>query len=114
MEDNNTNIELPKKEPQQVDPKLYKQASRRVAFKTHVFLYVLINLLLWIIWAFIFRKPEIPDADPTFFKLTLFVSIVWLIILMVHYVLVYRGTKSLIEKELKKLKQEIQEKNPVE
>lgn len=93
-----------------VDPKLYKQASRRVAFKSHVFIYILINLLLWVVWAFIFRKPDDPAADTTFFKCILFVSIVWFIILLVHYVIVYRGNKSLIDKELKKLQKEINEK----
>lgn len=111
MEEINEQATVTREEEKElVDPKLYKQASRRVAFKSHVFLYILINLLLWVVWAFIFRTKD----DTTFFTCILFVTIVWFIILMVHYIIVYRGTKSMVEKELKKLQKEIQDKSQEE
>ena len=47
-----------------VDRKLYKKASRRAAFKIHLAIYVLVNLIFWLIWFFIIKSEE-PNPTST-------------------------------------------------
>jgi len=89
-----------------VDRKLYKKAARRAAFKIHLAIYVLVNLIFWLVWFFII-KSETPD--PTSAKTLnalIFFTIVWLLLLIGHYLAVYKWNKSLVEKELNKLLKE--------
>ena len=87
------------------EKKLYKKASQRATFKIHTAIFLLINLFFWVVWFFIFRGGD----DPTAHKATsaiLFVSIAWIIILTAHYLFVFKWNRSLVEKELIKLKKE--------
>ncbi len=88
-----------------VEQNVYKIASRRVGFKIHVAFFIIILAMLWIIWAFIF-KPNESDTKDTFLHAILFVNSIWLLILISHYLIVYRWNKTLIEKEIKKIKKE--------
>lgn len=85
-----------------IEQELYRKASARASYKKHLIIYILVNLLLWIVWFFIFRNNE----DKTFFTAILFVSFAWLVILIAHFFFVYKFNQSMIEKELKKLKKE--------
>lgn len=101
-------IKEEKKQVENTDPeqerKLYNKARNRAAFIKHLLVFILVNALIWVIWAFVFRGTE---ADNLFLKSILFVSIAWLIILIGHYIFVYTFNSSLVEKEIKKLKKQI-------
>jgi len=81
-----------------------KAAKKRVAFKKHLTIYILINLLLWVLFYFLFRKSE----DKMFFNSILFVFITWTIITIGHYFYAMKWNKKMLEKEIEFL---LKEKN---
>lgn len=97
MEENNPNI--PEISPEE-EAKLAKMAARRSSFKIHLAIFVLANAFLWVVWFFLFQGKE----DTTFLMAILFVLIVWLLAVILHYMIVYKWTKSYKEKELSSLK----------
>ena len=101
MENNNLNNDL---SPDMDEAKLLKRASLRAGFKIHFTIYLLVNLLFWAIWFFVFRNTE---AAAIGLKSILFLSVVWYIAITGHFFIAYRWNRSLVEKELVKLKKEI-------
>ena len=97
MAENNPNI--PEITPEE-EAKLARMASRRTGFKKHFAIFILVNAFLWVVWYFLFSNSQ----DNTFLKAILFVLIVWLIAIILHYMIVYKWTKSYKEKELTSLK----------
>ena len=97
MAEENHNIpEIPPEE----EAKLARMASRRTGFKKHFAIFFLLNAFLWVVWYFLFRD----SAENTFLMAILFVFIVWLLGIILHYMIVYKWTKSYKEKELTSLK----------
>jgi membrane protease YdiL (CAAX protease family) len=76
---------------------IYKKAKKRVQFKIHALIYLLVLLFLWIVWYFIFTH----KTDSTFFDVVLFLTLAWSILLIGHYFISYRWNHSLIENEIK-------------
>ena len=97
MEENNLNT--PEISPEE-ERKLEKMAARRTSFKIHFAIFLIANAFLWVVWYFLFKGKE----DTTFLKAILFVLIVWLLAVVLHYMIVYKWTKSYKEKELSSLK----------
>ncbi|MBP5562643.1 MAG: 2TM domain-containing protein [Bacteroidales bacterium] len=97
MEENNPTV--PEITPEE-EAKLAKMAGRRTSFKIHLAIFILANAFLWVVWFFLFKGKE----DTTFLKAILFVLIVWLLAVILHYMIVYKWTKSYKEKELSSLK----------
>lgn len=97
MEENNLNT--PEISPEE-ERKLEKMAARRTSFKIHFAIFLIANAFLWVVWYFLFKGKE----DMTFLKAILFVLIVWLLAVVLHYMIVYKWTKSYKEKELSSLK----------
>lgn len=90
---------------QENEQKLYSKARNRAAFRIHLMIFILVNALFWVIWYFVFRGTE---ANDIFFKSVLFVTIAWLIILIGHNVFLRIFNSTIVEKELKKLKKQIE------
>ncbi len=90
---------------QENEQKLYSKARNRAAFRIHLMIFILVNALFWVIWYFVFRGTE---ANDVFFKAVLFVTIAWLIILIGHNVFIRIFNSTILEKELKKIKKEIE------
>ena len=82
------------------EAKLAKIAARRVSFKIHLAIFVIANAFLWVVWYFLFKD----SVENTFLMAILFVLIVWLLAIILHYMIVYKWTKSYKEKELTSLK----------
>lgn len=91
---------------QENEKKLYNKARNRAAFRIHLMIFILVNALFWVIWYFVFRGTE---ANDVFFKAVLFVTIAWLIILIGHNVFIRIFNSTILEKELKKIKKEIED-----
>ncbi len=97
MEDSDPNIpQIPPEE----EAKLERMASRRTGFKKHFAIFFLVNAFLWVVWYFLFRD----SAESTFLMAILFVFLVWFLGIALHYMIVYKWTKSYKEKELTSLK----------
>lgn len=89
------------------EEKLYKTARKRVGFKKHLVIYLLVNLFVWVVWFFVFRVTGEGETQPDrFLQAILFLTIAWGIALVAHYLIVYKWNKSLIEKEVQRLKKE--------
>ena len=103
MADNNPNN--PEITPEE-EAKLVRMASRRTGFKKHFAIFILVNAFLWLVWYFVFRPGEETKAgdDKTFLMAIVFVLLVWLLVIILHYLLVYKWTKSYKDKELNSLK----------
>ena len=87
--------------PEGKDPQLWRIAQKRASFKSHLTVYVLVNIGLWILWYSTGVKTDgnsIPWPAWTTFG--------WGIGLLSHYIGVYHsgGTNS-VEKEYDKLTQ---------
>ncbi len=93
------NQNIPEITPEE-ERKLEKMAARRTSFKIHFAIFLIANVFLWVVWYFLFKGSE----DITFLKAILFVLIVWLLAVVLHYMIVYKWTKSYKEKELSSLK----------
>jgi hypothetical protein len=76
-----------------------KTAKKRVSFKKHLTVYILLNLLLWIVFFFIFKEKE----DKTFFNAILFILLTWTIIIIGHYFYAIKWNKKMVEKEVESL-----------
>ena len=79
-----------------------KTAKKRVAFKQHITVYILLNLLLWVLYFFLFSKSE----DKIFLQSILFVLITWTIIVILHYFYAMRWNKKMLNKEIESLLKE--------
>ena len=97
MEESSPNI--PQISPEE-EAKLERMASRRTGFKKHFAIFFLVNAFLWVVWYFLFRD----SAESTFLMAILFVFLVWFLGIALHYMIVYKWTKSYKEKELTSLK----------
>ena len=90
---------MPQISPEE-EAKLERMASRRTGFKKHFAIFFLVNAFLWVVWYFLFRD----SAESTFLMAILFVFLVWFLGIALHYMIVYKWTKSYKEKELTSLK----------
>lgn len=101
-----------------VDPKIFKQASKRVRFKIHLAIYVFAMAILWILHFYLFKATapaetpvEVADAGGmTYLKFISLVTALWTVLIVFHGLFVYKFNSSLLDKEIKKLKKEIEEK----
>ena len=76
-----------------------KTAKKRVGFKKHATIYILINLFLWILFFFLFKGKE----DKTFMNSILFLLLAWTVLLVGHYFYAMRWNKKMLEKEVESL-----------
>jgi hypothetical protein len=87
---------------------ILKTAKKRVQFKQHVIIFILANLLLWVVYFFLFRGKHTGDA--TFFKANFFILLSWGIILAGHYFYAMKWNKQMVDKEVKAMIKETIEK----
>lgn len=82
------------------EKQIYSRARKRISFKIHLTIYILVVTFFWLLWYFLFKGGE----DITFFKFTLAVTLLWFVFIISHYLIVYKLNVSLLEKEVKRLK----------
>jgi len=81
---------------------ILKIAKKRVQFKKHLTVFVLVNLFLWALFLFLFKWKRIDEI--TFLHIILFILITWTIIVVGHYFYAIKWDKTMMEKEIKKIK----------
>ncbi len=92
------------------DSKMWKLAKKRVGFKSHLFSYVMVNILLWVIWWITLPEESVSGSIPW----PVWPLIGWGLGLTFHYVFTYLiqyDEKDFIEKEYKKMKHKNMEHN---
>ena len=90
---------------------IVKVAKKRVAFKKHLTVYILVMLLLWILFFFLFKTR---DPEHTFLYSFLFISLIWSILLTGHYFYAIKWNKKMVEKEVQSLIKETMEQKEEE
>ncbi len=84
------------------EKKLYRKARRRVHMKIHFAVFVLVNVLLWLLYYFLFRASSLESSVFNFF---LALSLIWGIIVLTHYLIVFKWGSSYVEKEAKRMQE---------
>lgn len=91
--------------PAEEENQMKSVAVGRVSFKIHLTVFVVVNLVLWCLWFTIFNAivtdETIADA---ILKTSVCITVVWFLIVLVHYLIVYRWNSTLVEKELRRMK----------
>ncbi len=90
--------------------KLRERARSLVYFKNHLIIFILANIFIWIVWFFwyyiINKEIKLWAAFPT---------LIWFIIIIFHYLWVYKWTATQFEKKYNKLvKQMTKEKENID
>ena len=92
---------------EQEEKALYRKAKKRVQFKVHLMIFFLTNLLLWLLLGFGSKLfSESFNLENPAFQFALFVSLTWGVLVVAHYLIIYKWGKSYVEKELNTLKKE--------
>jgi len=82
-----------------------KTAKKRVQFKKHVTIFILVNLFLWIVYLFLFKGKE----DKTFLQINLFILCIWTILIVGHYFYAIKWNKKMVDKEVQSILKETME-----
>lgn len=86
---------------------LRKKAKRRVNMRVHFTIFVLVNLILWLLYFFLFKESSLGSG---MLKFCLGLTLIWAVIVYAHYLVVFKWGNRSVDKEVKKLrKQEAKE-----
>ncbi len=86
------------------DPRLWKEAQKRAAFKYHVLIYFIMNIFFWTIWYISLRNNATAPAERNEIPWPVWPMLGWGIGVFFHYLSTYRHHDTLAEKEYEKLK----------
>ncbi len=86
-------------ENKEYNKEIYKKAKKRVAFKAHLTVYILVNILFWLLWLFVSygQEEKFPLPWPVF------PTVAWGIAIIFHYLFVFKWSSNLVEKEYNKI-----------
>ncbi|MBR0304974.1 MAG: 2TM domain-containing protein [Bacteroidales bacterium] len=97
--------------PETISPeeeaRMINVAKVRVIFKIHIAVFLVLNLIIWALWFTLFDA-VVTDAYTSniILKVSLCITIVWLLIVILHYCIAYKWSRTFIEKELSRLKKQ--------
>jgi len=84
---------------QNIDLELWKKARGRARFKMHFFIYLIAIAFLWLIWAFV---GYLYNWEYTH-KWPLYPMLGWGLVILLHYLVVFRWRQRITQKEYEKL-----------
>ena len=80
-------------------------ADKRVHFKVHITIFIVINAIMWALWFTLFNAIVTSETiRAAILKVFICVTLVWLLLLILHYCIAYKWNKTFVEKELKKMR----------
>lgn len=88
------------------EKKMYNRARKRVSFKIHFAIYLMVIAFFWLLWGFLFKDIPNEGEISMFFRLTLAITVFWAIFIIAHYLIAYKWNKSFVEKEIKRLEKQ--------
>lgn len=82
-------------------------SKSRVIFKIHLTVFVVVNLIIWALWFTLFNA-VVTDAyiSSAILKAFLCVTLVWFLIVILHFLIAYRWNRTLVEKELARIRKQ--------
>lgn len=89
--------------PEENQAQLEKRAKKKVHFRIHLFIYLIVIAFFWLLWFFLF-KPSRTGESSVFLKLCWAITLFWALIVFAHYMFAIRWNRSAIEKEVERLK----------
>src|SRR4051795_13543528 len=87
------------------NPRLWKKAKKRAAFRKQLITYLVINSSLWLIWLISEHGDRLIDAWP------IWCTFGWGIAIIFSYLAAYHNAGALVQKEYLKLQQENRNEN---
>ena len=89
------------------EARMINVSKKRVYFKVHFAIFFVINLIVWVLWFMLFNT-IVTDAyiGQAILKAFLCVTLVWLLLVILHYLIAYKWNKTFIEKELSKIRKQ--------
>ena len=107
MEENNKTTETTPDISVQEEGKMQSVAGSRVRFKIHISRFIIVNLLLWVLFFTLFNA-IVTDYHIRTAILKVFISItlVWLLLVILHYCISYKWNKTFVEKELTRIRKQ--------
>jgi hypothetical protein len=88
-----------------INPELLKMARSRVNFKAHFIIFILGNVMLWLLWIMLYYIFNVG------FPWALFPTLGWGIALLFHYFKVFKWNEKWVEQEYSKLIEEGNSRN---
>ncbi|MBR6132504.1 MAG: 2TM domain-containing protein [Bacteroidales bacterium] len=106
-EDNNKTVETTPDISVQEESKMQTVANSRVRFKIHIGLFVIVNLLLWVLYFTLFNA-IVTDFTIKWAILKVFIciTVVWLLVAILHYCIAFKWNKTFVEKELGRIRKQ--------
>ncbi len=85
--------------------KMLNVADKRVHFKVHLTIFIVINAIIWALWFTLFSAIVTSESiSAAILKVFVCVTLVWLLLVILHYCIAYKWNKTFVEKELKKMR----------
>ncbi len=89
------------------EARLINVSKNRVAFKVHLTIFLLVNLIMWVLRFTLFNTIVTSEnINSAILKVFICITLVWFLIVLLHYFIAYRWNKTLVEKQLNKLKKQ--------
>jgi len=84
-----------------------KVAPMRIAFRVHLTIFVLVNLIMWALWFTLFSA-IVTDVNisSAILKVFVCVTVVWFLVVIFHYLISFVWNKTLVEKELSRMRKQ--------
>jgi len=107
MEENEKQITTSSEISVEEESKMETVANSRVRFKIHLSLFVIVNLVIWVLFFTLFNAIVTdPNIRGAILKVFIFITLAWLLIVILHYCIAYKWNKTFVEKELKRVKKQ--------
>gem|GEM_PF-1199150 len=89
------------------EAKMQNVATSRMRFRIHLGLFILINLIIWVLYFTLFNA-IVTDYSIKWAILKVFICITlaWLLLVILHYCIAFKWNKTLVEKELSRIKKQ--------
>ena len=85
------------------EARMINVSKKRVYFKVHLAIFLVINLIVWVLWFMLFNTIVTdPYIGRAILKAFLCITLVWLLLVILHYLIAYKWNKTFVEKELNK------------
>lgn len=84
-----------------------KVAPTRVAFRIHLTIFIIVNLIMWALWFTLFSAIVTDEGiSSAILKVFVSVTVVWFLVVVLHALIAFVWNKTLIEKELNRMRKQ--------
>ncbi|MBO4382091.1 MAG: 2TM domain-containing protein [Bacteroidales bacterium] len=89
------------------EAKMQNVATSRMRFRIHLGLFILINLIIWVLYFTLFNA-IVTDYSIKWAILKVFIciTVAWFLLLILHYCISFKWNKTLVEKELNRIRKQ--------